>query len=167
MENTTAGAKSSFPPIIGALFFVIMWVHSIRQWHQRHSGGRRNAFLFHKVCTIVPQSLACNLVAYIHFIIWIWNGDCAKLELEAPCLYFFRAHQMLNHVSIIVLFPFSPNIPQLTNFTNRVGLNRKSGGSGVISWDRHPGCWVTSSAPFLISFASQKESFKPFVPHFL
>lgn len=49
-------------PIIRALFFVIMWVLSIRQWHhKRHSGRRRNAFLFHKVYTIVPESLTYSM----------------------------------------------------------------------------------------------------------
>lgn len=57
-----------FPPIIGALFFVVMWVLSIRQWHhKRHIGSRRNAFLFHKVYAIVPQSVTYSIVAYIHF----------------------------------------------------------------------------------------------------
>lgn len=61
----------------------------------------------------------------------------------------------------------SHTIPQFTDSSNNIGPHRKSGVSGVISQDRHPGCWVTSSAPFPISFASQEELFKPFAPHFL
>lgn len=115
-------------------------------------------FCFIKSVLLCPQSLAYSLLAYIHF----GNTYVERRMCQAPSLFVFRAHQVLNHINIPLLSPFSPSVPQLTDFSNKVGHNRKSGVSGVISQDRHPGCWVTSSAPFPIRFASQEEPFKPF-----
>lgn len=69
---------------------------------------------------------------------------------------------MLNHVSILLLSPPSHTIPQWTVLLIKLAPTER-----VAFQDRHPECWVTSLAPFPISFASQEELFKPFAPHFL
>lgn len=82
-----------FPPIGGALFLVIMWVLSTRQWHTRDTvqAGEMPLCFPKSFCSCAPGVLQ---KLYLHIFILVacmWNNEYAKLKPEAPSLFFFQS----------------------------------------------------------------------------
>lgn len=75
-------------------------------------------FCFTKSLLLCPQSLAYSLLAYIHFGNMYMERWMCQAKAWSPFFIFFRAHQVLNHISIALLPP--PSTPQLADFSNKL-----------------------------------------------